>query len=88
MEEVGIRVCHMPSSPTTIIIRRVSRWCHLRCYMDIGVELYCFGMRLENRRFLEPTYSKKPRSKFAWLGITSESHSQDKRATPIIEGET
>jgi hypothetical protein len=36
----------------------------LRCYMVVGAELRCFGVRLENRRFLDPTYCKKPRDKF------------------------
>jgi hypothetical protein len=34
--------------------------------MVVGVKLYCFGVRLENGKFLDPTYCKKPRSKFAW----------------------
>jgi hypothetical protein len=55
--------------------------------MVVGVELCYFGMRLENERFSDPTYYKKLRSKFAWLGRTSESRNQDKRATPIIGGE-
>jgi hypothetical protein len=52
--------------------------------MVVGVELRYFEMRLENRRFLDPTYYMKPRSKFVWLGRTFESCNQDKRATPII----
>jgi hypothetical protein len=52
--------------------------------MDIGVELRCFGMRLENERVLDPTYRKKPRSKFVWLGRTFESRSLDKGATVIM----
>jgi transposase InsO family protein len=55
-----------------------------RCYMDVGAELRCFGMRLENERFLDPTYHKKSRSKFVWLGRAFELRSLDKRATPII----
>jgi hypothetical protein len=35
--------------------------------MVVGAELYYFGMGLENERFLDPTYCKKPRSKFTWL---------------------
>jgi hypothetical protein len=50
--------------------------------MDIGVELRCFGMRLENRRFLDLTYCKKPGSKFVWLGRTFVSRNRDKRVTP------
>jgi hypothetical protein len=52
--------------------------------MIVGVELRYFGMRLENGRFLDLTYYKKPRSQFASLGRTFESRNQGKRATPII----
>jgi hypothetical protein len=52
--------------------------------MVVGVELCCFGMRLENERFLDPTFYKKPRSKFAWLGRTFESRNQGRKAMPII----
>jgi transposase InsO family protein len=38
----------------------------LRCCMDVDVGLCCFGMRLENQKFSDPTYCKKPRSKFIW----------------------
>jgi hypothetical protein len=30
----------------------------LRCYMVIGAEPHCFGMRLQNEKFLDPTYCK------------------------------
>jgi hypothetical protein len=43
-----------------------------------------FGLRLENRRFLDLTYCKKPRSKFMLLRRTFMSHNRDKRATLII----
>jgi hypothetical protein len=52
--------------------------------MGVDVGLRCFGMRLENGKFLDPTYGKKLRSKFVWLGRTFMSHNRDKRATPII----
>jgi hypothetical protein len=52
--------------------------------MVIGAKPHYFRMRLENERFLDPTYYKKPRSKLIWLGRTFESHNQDKRATLII----
>jgi hypothetical protein len=52
--------------------------------MVVGVKLRCFGVRLENGRFLGPTYCRKLRSKFVWLGRISKSCNQDKRATPII----
>jgi hypothetical protein len=56
--------------------------------MDIGVELHCFGMRLVNERFLDRMFYKKSRSKFAWLGRSCELRNQDRRATPIIGGES
>jgi hypothetical protein len=56
--------------------------------MDIDVELHYFKMRLVNRRFLDLTFFKEPRRKFAWLGRTCELHNQGKRATPIIGGES
>jgi hypothetical protein len=32
--------------------------------MVIGAELHCFGVKLENERFLDLTFCKKPRNKF------------------------
>jgi hypothetical protein len=52
--------------------------------MDIDVELRCFQMRLENRRFSDLTYCKKLRSRFAWLGRTFESRNQGGKAMLII----
>jgi hypothetical protein len=52
--------------------------------MVVGNELCCFRMRLENERFLDLAYCKKPRSKISWLGRSFELHNQDKRATLII----
>jgi hypothetical protein len=56
--------------------------------MDVDVEPRCFKVRLENERFSDPTYCKRPRSKFIWLGRTFLSRNRDKRATPIIGGES
>jgi hypothetical protein len=56
--------------------------------MVIGVELHCFGVRLESGRFLDPTYCKKPRSKFIWLGRNCELRNQGRRATSIIAEES
>jgi hypothetical protein len=53
--------------------------------MVVGDELHYFGMRLENERFLDPTYRKKLRSKFVWLGRTNELHNQGRKAMPIIK---
>jgi hypothetical protein len=55
--------------------------------MVVGVELRYFGTGLENGRFLNPTYCRKSRGKFAWLGRTYESCNHDKRATPIVREE-
>jgi hypothetical protein len=52
--------------------------------MDVVVELHYFGMGLENRKFSDPTYYKKPRSKFVWLGRILVSRNRGKRATSII----
>jgi hypothetical protein len=53
-----------------------------------GVELYCFGVRLENGKFLDLIFYKKPRSKSVWLGRTSELHNRGRRAMPIIGEES
>jgi hypothetical protein len=47
----------------------------------------CFGTRLENRIFLDPTCCKKSRDKFIRLGRTCELHNHGRGATPIIGGE-
>jgi hypothetical protein len=52
--------------------------------MVIYAEPSYFGMRLENGRFLNLTFCKKPRSKFVWLGRTYEMLNQDRIAMPII----
>jgi hypothetical protein len=52
--------------------------------MYVDVEAQCFEVRLENGKFSDPTYCKKPRSKFVWLGRAFVSCNRDKRATPII----
>jgi hypothetical protein len=52
--------------------------------MDVDVGLRCFGVRLENEKLSDPTYFKKLRSKFIWLGRTFVSRNHDKRATPIM----
>jgi hypothetical protein len=52
--------------------------------MVVGVELHCFGVRLENGRCLDPTFYKKPRSKSVWLGRIYELCNLGKRAMSII----
>jgi hypothetical protein len=56
--------------------------------MVVGVELRCFGVRLENGRLLDPSFCKKPRSKLVWLGRTCELYSRGRRAMSIIGEET
>jgi hypothetical protein len=56
--------------------------------MVVGVELHCFGVRLENRICLDPTFCKKPRSKFVWLGRTCELRNRGRRVTSIIGEES
>jgi hypothetical protein len=56
--------------------------------MVIGVELRCFGVRLENGRCLGPTFCKKPRSKFVWLGRTYELRNRGRRAMSIMGEES
>jgi hypothetical protein len=80
-EEIGIQVYRMLSSPTTIVIKRVWRCRRLRCYMVECVKPCCFGVRLENGRFLDPTYCKKLRSKFTWWERTYGLRNQDKSYT-------
>jgi hypothetical protein len=60
----------------------------LKCYTVEGVELRCSGVRLENRRFLDLIYYKKPRSKFVWLGRTYGLHNLGRKAMPTIEEES
>jgi hypothetical protein len=56
--------------------------------MVVGVELHFFAERLENGRCLDPTFCKKLRSKFIWLGRTCELRNRDRRARPIIGEES
>jgi hypothetical protein len=41
-------------------------------------------VKLENGRFLDPTFYKGPRSGFVWLGKTYELRNEGIRAMPII----
>jgi hypothetical protein len=53
--------------------------------MVVGAESRCSRVRLKNRRFLDPTYCKKPRDKFAWWERTWELSSHNRRAIPTID---
>jgi hypothetical protein len=56
--------------------------------MVVGAKPHCFGVRLENERFLDPTYWKKPRDKFIWWERICGLRSQDRRAMPTIGEES
>jgi hypothetical protein len=56
--------------------------------MVVGVKLCYFRVRLENKRFLDLTFYKKPRRKSVWLGKTFVSCNQGRRAMPIIGEES
>jgi hypothetical protein len=56
--------------------------------MVVGVELHCFGVRLGNGRFLDPTYYKNLRSKFTWSERTRELHNLGRRAMTTIGEES
>jgi transposase InsO family protein len=45
-----------------------------------------FWNETRERKCLDPTFCKRPRSKFVWLGRTCESHNRGRRAMPIIGG--
>jgi hypothetical protein len=81
---VGIRAHRTSSSPIKIAIKRVWRWHRLRYCMVVGAEPCCFRMRLENVKFLDPTYCKEPRAKFVRWERTCTLRSQDRRVTLII----
>jgi hypothetical protein len=84
MEDVGIRVYRMSSSPTTIATKRVWRWRRPRCYMVVGVKPCCFRIRWENGKFFDSTFCKMSWDKFVWWERTCGLRSQDRRVTPII----
>jgi hypothetical protein len=52
-----------------------------------GVELRCFGVRLENGKCLNPTFCKKPRSMFVWLGRTYKLHNRGRRELSFEVGD-
>jgi hypothetical protein len=56
--------------------------------MVVGAKLRCFEVRLENGKFSDLIFCKKPRSKFVWLGRTYELRNQDRTAIPIIGEES
>jgi hypothetical protein len=56
MGKVEIRVCHTQNFHITIVIKLVSKWHHLRHYMDDNGGHHCSGVRLEKVRYLDWKY--------------------------------
>jgi hypothetical protein len=55
-EKVGTRAYHTQNSHTTIVIKLVSKWCHLRHCTGDSVEHRCSGVRLEKVKYLVQKY--------------------------------
>jgi hypothetical protein len=55
--------------------------------MVVGAKLRCFGVRLENGKFSDPIFCKKPRSKFVWLGRTYELRNHRRRELSFEVGD-
>jgi hypothetical protein len=56
MGKVGTRACHMQNSRTTIAIKLVSRWLHMKLYMDGSAEPRCSGVKPEKAKSLDQKY--------------------------------
>jgi transposase InsO family protein len=54
--KVGTRVYLMQNSHTTIVIKLVSRWLHMKCFMDTSAEPHCSGVKLEKVKFSDQKY--------------------------------
>jgi hypothetical protein len=50
MGKVGTRAYHTQNSHTTIVIKLVSRWLHMKLYMDGSAEPRCSGVKLEKAK--------------------------------------
>jgi hypothetical protein len=55
-KKVGIKVCPTQSSHTTTATKPVSRWHHMKPYMDDSAELYCSIVRPEKVKYLDLKY--------------------------------
>jgi hypothetical protein len=56
MVKVGTRACQMQNFNISIVIKLVSRWHHMRHYMNDSVEHRCSGVRLEKVKYLVQKY--------------------------------
>jgi transposase InsO family protein len=50
------RACHTQNSHTTIVIKLVSRWLHMKRYMDDSVEPRCSGVKPEKAKSSDRKY--------------------------------
>jgi hypothetical protein len=54
--KIETRVCHTQNSYTTIVIKLVSRWLHMKRYTDANAEPHCFGVKSEKVKFSDQKY--------------------------------
>jgi hypothetical protein len=55
-EKVGTRACHTQNSHTTIVIKLVSRWLHMKRYTDVSAEPHCSRVKSEKAKSLARKY--------------------------------
>jgi transposase InsO family protein len=55
-EKVGTRACHTQNSHTTIVIKLVSRWLHMKRYTDASAEPHYSGVKPEKVKFSDQKY--------------------------------
>jgi hypothetical protein len=55
-EKVGTRACHTQNSHTTIVIKLVSRWLHMKRYTDASVEPHGSGVKPKKVKFSDRKY--------------------------------
>jgi hypothetical protein len=55
-KKVGTRACHTQNSHTTIVIKLVSRWLHMKRYMDASAEPLYSGVKLVKVKFSNQRY--------------------------------
>jgi hypothetical protein len=77
MVRLGIRVSRMQSSPIIIVIRKVWRCHHLKCYMDESAELLSLEWTRRKSSFWTRNSSRSIK--------TSSSHKSELEASPIKE---
>jgi hypothetical protein len=56
MGKARTRACHMENSNTAIVIKLVSRWLHMKRYMDDSAEPHCSGVKPEKAKSSDQKY--------------------------------